>query len=331
MLTTFIATLNPLMTLFFCIAVGFITHRAHLLPENAGTVLAKLLTWVFYPALSFMTMARNCTVATLQTHGINMLLSALCVGVAMLMSVPLSRLFAKKGSYELGVYRYALTFANSGYMGDPLVLALFGDVGLAYYKFYSLFPSLVIYSWGVSQMIPTGSSKGSFLKKVLTPPTVAMLIGMVFGLTGATRFLPTFFVGALDSLKACMGPAAMLLAGFTVAAYSVPAMLKKKKVYVASILRLTALPAVIIAALFAVKTLANVTLNAGITHSVLFLAFVYSSMPLGLNTVVFPAAYGGDPETGASMTLISSLLCLASIPLLFALMVALFGMPTFSL
>lgn len=330
MITTFLATLNPLMTLLFCIAVGFAVHKAHLLPDNAGQVMAKLLTWVFYPALSFMTMARNCTVATLRTHGINMLLSAFCVGVALLIAIPLSRLFAKKGSYELGVYRYALAFANSGYMGDPLVLALFGDAGLAYYKFYSLFPCLVIYSWGVSQMIPAEHSKGSFLKKVMTPPTVAMLIGMVFGLTGLTRFLPTFFTGALDSLKSCMGPVAMLLAGFTVAAYSVPAMLKKKKVYVASVLRLTALPAVIVAALFGIKALANAAFGLGISNAVLFLSFVFCAMPLGLNTVVFPAAYGGDPETGASMTLISSALCLVSIPLLFALMVLLFGQVSFS-
>ena len=330
MLTTFLATLTPLMTLMLCIAIGFGVHKTHLLPENAGKVMAKLLTWVFYPALSFMTMARNCTVETMKTHGTNMLLSACCVAVAMAIAIPLSRLFAKKGSYELGVYRYALTFANSGYMGDPLVLAIFGDVGLAYYKFYSLFPSLVIYSWGVSQMIPAEHSKGSFLKKVLTPPTVAMLVGMVFGLTGLTKYLPTFFTGALDSLKACMGPVAMLLAGFTVAAYSVPSMLKKKKVYVASVLRLTVLPAVLVASLFVIKTLANAAFSLNISAAVLFLCFIYSAMPLGLNTVVFPAAYGGDPETGASMTLISSVLSLATIPLLFALMVLLFGEVSFA-
>jgi predicted permease len=62
---------------------------------------------------------------------------------------------------------------------------------------------------------------------------------------------------------------------------------------------------------------------------VLFLTFFFCATPLGLNTIVFPEAYGGDPETGASMALISHLLCLVSIPLFFALMVTLFGRPTF--
>lgn len=329
MITTFLATLDPLLTLFFCMAVGFAVHKAHLLPESAGKVMAKLITWVFYPALSFMTMARNCTVESMKNHGINMLLSMLCVGVAMAMAIPLSRLFAKKGSYDLGVYRYALTFANSGYMGDPLILALFGDVALAYYKFYSLFPCLVIYSWGVSQMIPDEHAKGNLFKKMMTPPTVAMLIGMVFGLTGLTQYIPDFLVGALDSLKGCMGPTAMLLAGFTVGAYSVVGMLKKGKVYAASVLRLTLLPGVIIAVLFGAKSLINLVFSANISNAVLFLSFFFCATPLGLNTIVFPEAYGGDPETGASMALISHILCLISIPLLLALMITLFGTPTF--
>ena len=48
---------------------------------------------------------------------------------------------------------------------------------------------------------------------------------------------------------------------------------------------------------------------------------------LGLNTVVFPEAYGGEPQTGASMTMISHTLCVLSIPLLYAAMVAIFGTP----
>ena len=60
---------------------------------------------------------------------------------------------------------------------------------------------------------------------------------------------------------------------------------------------------------------------------VLFLAFFGSATAIGLNTVVFPEAYGGDPETGASMTLVSHTLCVITIPLLYALMVTIFGTP----
>jgi predicted permease len=57
------------------------------------------------------------------------------------------------------------------------------------------------------------------------------------------------------------------------------------------------------------------------------LAFFAIAAPLGLNTVVFPEAYGGNPETGASMTMISHVLGVFTVPLLYLVMVAAFGVP----
>jgi hypothetical protein len=44
-----------------------------------------------------------------------------------------------------------------------------------------------------------------------------------------------------------------------------------------------------------------------------------------MNTIVFPEAYGGDPSTGAGMNIVSHTLCVATIPLMYALLVLLFG------
>ncbi len=330
MLDTFSAALTPMLTLFICIAVGFIIRKANLLPEDSGTVMAKLENWVFCPALSFATMARNCTVDSLGTHATNIILSALGVAVAIAIAIPLSRLFIKKKCPERGVYMYALAFANNGYIGDPVVLAIFGEQGLFYYKLFCLPINIMVYTWGISVLVPS-SDKSNFssLKKILNPPTIAMFLGMAVGLSGLGTHIPTPVNSALDSLKGCMGPVAMLLAGFTIASYSFFGMLKKKKVYLATFFRLLILPSIIIAALFGIKELANLIFDMNINNNVLFLCFFATASPLGLNTIVFPEAYGGNPETGASMTMISHTLCVLSIPIMYALMILLFGQPTF--
>ena len=51
------------------------------------------------------------------------------------------------------------------------------------------------------------------------------------------------------------------------------------------------------------------------------LAICAVAMPMGLNTVVIPAAYGEDTSAGASMALISSVLSIGTIPLVFAFLV----------
>jgi predicted permease len=206
-------------------------------------------------------------------------------------------------------------------------LAMFGEEALAYYKLFCLPLMLLIYTWGISVLTPKGEGKGSPLKRLLNAPTIAMVAGIIVGLSGAGAHMPDFFASAMDSLKACMGPVAMLIAGATIAKYNFAQMLKNKKVYIATGLRLTVLPALLIGVLFGIKVLCGSALNISMTNDMLFFCLFATGAPLGLNTVVFPEAYGGDPKTGASMALISHALCVISIPIMYSVMVALFGAP----
>lgn len=330
MIQTFLATLNPMLMLFICIVVGFLLRKFNLLPDNAGKVMAKLEVWVFCPALSFTAMASRFTVEAIGSHFINVIISSISVSLALVIAILLSKIFVKEKVYERGVYQYALAFANSGYVGDPVVLALFGLEGLVYYKIICLPLSIVIYTWGLSVLVPKTEQKQNPLKNILNPPMITMAIGMIVGITGLGNLLyssENFFTSTLSNLSNCMGPVAMLLAGFTIGSYSVKKMLSNKKVYIATLLRLIVIPAFILTALFGLKELANLVFNLNIDNTALFLLFFGIGAPLGLNTVVFPEAYGGDPSTGASMAMISHTLCVITIPLMFALMTILLGSP----
>ena len=153
---------------------------------------------------------------------------------------------------------------------------------------------------------------------------------MFFGITGLGKLLYStpglkFVTDTLSGLASCMGPIAMLIAGVTIARFDFKKMLTNKKVYVATILRLIVLPTILIAFVFGVKCLLNLAFDLSLNNSFLFLFFFAVSTPLGMNTIVFPEAYGGDPSTGVSMTLVSHVLCVITIPLMFALLTLLFG------
>lgn len=329
MIQTFLATLNPMLTLFICMVVGFALSKLKILPENASKVMAKLETYVFCPALSFYTMARNCTIKNIGEHGLNIAMFTILVCVSLALSYILVRLFDKdKKSYERGVFLYALTIANISYVGDPLVLAMFGDVALSYYKLACLPFYIVIFVWGISILVPKNeesSSKFNALKNLLNTPTIALFLGIIVGLLGLGDGLlgktdNLNFVGStLNSLKNCMGPVAMLVAGCTVANYNIKHMLTNKKVYIATFFRLIFIPALLVPMMFGLKILASNLLNVTINNFVVHLSFIVLGCPLGLNTIVFPEAYGGDARTGAGMTMISHTLCVITIPLLYAL------------
>ncbi len=325
MLKPFLATLNPMLMLFFIIAIGFALRKFNILPDTAGKTMAKLETWVFCPALSFLSMVRYCTPETVATHATNLLFSAFVIVIAIPIGILLAKLFVKKKCDERGIFCYALVFANSGYMGDPLILSLLGEEALAYYKLFCVPVTIGILTWGVSMLIPKGNSKGDTLKAIFNPPMVALFLGIFAGLLGFGKVMPEFLGSTLEGLMSCMGPVAMLLAGFTIAGYKTRDIIGDKKVYIASILRLTLIPAVLIGSLFGIKELVNLVFDLSIDNTVLYLAFFAYATPLGLNTIVYPEAYGGNPKTGASMALISHTLAVLAIPLTYSLMTLLFG------
>ena len=315
MIKMFSLTLTQMLMLFLCIAIGFAFTKLKILPEGSSKVMAKLETWIFVPALNFITMVRFCTKEYMGDHIINIVLAVFGVAFIMGVAILLSRLFAKRGSYERGVYAYALAFANGGYMGDPIVRALFSDIGFTYYKLFYFPFSIMINSWGIVALTPATEKRSNVWLKLLNAPTIAMLVGIAVGLSGLGGYLPTFVTGSLDSLKSCMAPVAMLLAGATMAKYDVFSMLKRKGAYVATAYSILIRPVLLVALVFGLKTLANTVFGLSIGNDVLFLAFFGSASAIGLNTVVFPEAYGGDPEIGASMTLISHTMCVFTIPL----------------
>ena len=308
MFDVFFATLSPMLVMFACMVIGFILNKKKLAPENTATVLSKLETNVLLPALNIGTFMKYCTVSSLQENGAMVLFSAIIAVLAVAIALPLSGVFCRQG-YTRNIYKYALTFGNYGFMGNAIVPAILGEEFLYTYMLFTLPLLLVGYTWGTGIMIPAEKA-GNPLKRLCNPIFFSILIGMVLGLTGATAYIPSFITTTISNLSACMGPLAMVLTGFIIGNYSFRDLLNNKKVYIASVLRLFVFPALFVVLL---KLLGADDLT------VTLCLFAYAT-PLGLNTVVFPAAYGGDTSTGAAMATISHTVCVITIPIMYALL-----------
>ncbi len=309
MLATFKATLSPMLVMFLCILFGFVLNKKKLLPENAATVLSKLETYIIVPCLVINNFMKYCTVESLKIHYKTVLYSILICLIAIGIATLLSRIFVKKG-YLRNIYKYALTFGNFGFMGNAIVPAIIGEELLYNYLLFTLPLNIACYSWGFSVLVTETNEKPNPFKNLLSPIFISILIGALLGLLNITPYIPPFITTTVSNVSACMGPIAMILTGFVIGDYDVLKMLKNKKVYLASFFRLILLPALFVLILKVIGA-DNLTIT--------FCLFAYAT-PLGLNTVVFPAAYGGDTNTGASMAMISHTLCIISIPIMYSLL-----------
>lgn len=324
MTQSFIAILNPMLMLVIYIVIGFVLGKTKILSGDSATTIARLETWVFCPALSFITMAKYFTVEAIAEHTVNIAFAGIFLAIAILIAVILARLIIKNPGDERNIYKYVLTFGNYGFMGEPLIKEVLGDQMLANFKIFCIPVTLVVYIWGVSLLIPKGKGKNNALKSFFNPATVALFLGMLFGITGIGNKLPVFMDGTLTALSNCMAPVAMLLLGLTVSSYKTKEMLKGRNIYLATVLRLLILPVIIIPILFGIKELACAAFNLTIGNQFLIYAFFIAATPHGMNTIVFPKAYGGDPKIGAGLAMLSHALAAVTIPVMFTLLQMIF-------
>ena len=218
----------------------------------------------------------------------------------------LAKLFAKDG-YMRRIYTYSFAVANFSFMGNAVVLGVFGKEILFDYMIFTLPLNLYVYSIGTASLIPNEKGEKISLKAFVNPIFIFLILGAVCGL--CTIQLPKFITTAVSSAGACMSPVAMLLTGFVIGGYRLKKLASDKKVYLASVIRLIILPTAFMLVLIALKT----------DNAIIRAALCATAMPLVLNTVVFPAAYGGDTPPGASMALISHLISIVTIPVIFAI------------
>lgn len=318
----FFLTLKQMVMMFIFILAGFILRKKMILADNADTIMARMETYIFCPALSLFTMITKCNVQTF-TENYTLILYGLAIVLASIaLAYPLSAMFIRKSSqspekaYQRNIYKYAMTFGNFGFMGNFIILGVWGNDMYYKYAMFCFLISAICSSWGLYILIPKESNAGigaNLKKGLLTPPIIALVAGMIIGLVGLSKYIPDFVITAFDNAGTCQGPVAMLLAGFVIGGFDLKKLLFNKKVYVASLLRLIVIPGVIMVVL---KLL-------GVNDEIRTLALICFATPLGLNTIVYPAAYGGDTKTGASMTMISTTLSVITIPLMYLVFIEL--------
>lgn len=312
-------TLWQMLTMFAFILVGYALRKTKILPEQSGVTMARLETYLFVPALSLANMMSQCTPKTFRENSTLILYGAAITAVAILLAIPLSKLFIRRAdtpesAYQRSIYRYGMTFANYGFMGNFIILQVFGDVMFFKYQMLCLVLGVFCTSYGLYLLIPKEQNAGlwqNLKKSLLAPPMLALFVGVAVGLLGLSKYVPTFLVNMLDGAGKCQGPVAMVLAGFVIAGYPLKDVLVNKKVYIATLVRLVCLPAIFLLILHMLGT----------SKEIMTLALIAFGTPLGLNSIVYPETYGGDVKTGASMASISHTLCVATIPLMYWLFI----------
>ena len=289
----FSSVIFQIAVLFSFIFIGFTIRQGGFLPENSAEIFSKLENRILMPAVVINTFRTNCTVKNISEKWVFIAYSTGVLLFCIATGFVASR-FLGKTEYLKKVYRYSISVSNFGFVGTAMVSGIYGaeSMELFDYLMFTLPLNLFTYSIGIAWLVPNGHGKFS-MKNFVNPIFVSIFIGAILGLLPIPKF--RLVTTIINSTADCMSPIAMILTGFVIGGDSFAILFGKWQTYVVAGIRLVFLPTVSVLVL----KLFNAPQEAVVA------TLCANAMPLGLNTVIIPSAYGKSPDDGASMALVS--------------------------
>lgn len=134
-------------------ALGYFLNYFKVLPLNTSMVVSRLETNVLVPCLVFNTFYKYCTVENMNEKWVYIVYGTVIMIVSIVIGVLLSKLFSKD-NYLRKIYTYSFAVANFSFMGNAVVLGIFGEDVLFDYMIFTLPLCLYVYSFGTASLIP---------------------------------------------------------------------------------------------------------------------------------------------------------------------------------
>ncbi len=207
---------NVVLPVFAIILTGYGCGRFKLLGVASSEALNKFVYLVALPVLLFYSMARvdPAQIFNWQYLGAFAAGSIVTMGIAMMVA---RRFFATPLS-EQALYGMVSIFGNTGYMGIPLCIVVFGEAGALPAIVATVFQSSILIALvavlvEIDLMQKQGRAQLSGLVKSLTrnPLLISSFAGIAWSLSGWT--LPAPVVTFCEILSPAAGPAALFAVG----------------------------------------------------------------------------------------------------------------------
>lgn len=301
---SFLDTLCEMLVILFAIVLGYAANRMGILGGETDQRISKLLLRITMPA---MILAAVITGEALP--GLAEVLSILKVGVVFYVMEALFMLAVPRlmrgTPGEKGVWRFTMMFPNVGFIGYPVAVALFGPEALFYAVVLALPFNLMAFTMGPLLLV---GARRFRLRQMFSPCVVASLLALLLALSGLRP--PALLGEMLDFVGGITVPLSLLLVGSLLAGLPVGQVFASPKLWLLSAVRLLVMPA----ALWLILR----GMDAG--YLVMGVAISQMAMPVAVNGSMLCMEYGGDAESMARITFLTTLASIVTIPLVAVLL-----------
>ncbi len=319
----FMVIFSNLLGLFLLIAAGVLAVRCRLVPPEASPYFSALLLKITLPCTIFVSLVTREYDPTFLRDSLIMLVITLITFPAIQFLTAQAGKLLRVPKGKSGMWNFASTYSNNGFMGFPVVLALFGPEGLALAVIFGIGFNVYVYSIGAmavasdaaytSGASDAGTSSagaagagGPSIKKILfTGVNAATLLSLLFYFGRIP--LPQVAVMPLTYLSNITTPLSMFITGMALGQSKGSTLFSDRDAWTATAMRLLVCP-LLLKLVLSPLPFPN--------PLIVPIVVVTMAMPTPGVTTVLAESYHGNMDMAAKVSFLSNLLALVTIPLI---------------
>ncbi|WP_143462733.1 AEC family transporter [Levilactobacillus enshiensis] len=297
---------SQITLMFLLMAIGLLINKLGFMHGQTATDLTNILLYVVSPCLIVNAFEQHFSVTRLQALFWVMLGILLTYGVMVIVT---NLVFKRVTDVNLQrIMRFGAVYSNAGFMGVPLASALFGSAGV-FFAVASL-AGFNIFCWthGIALFTPHKNQRHmNWHQILLNPNIVAIAIGLLIFISGIK--LPNLLNQTITYVSSINTPLSMIVIGNSLAAVKLNRHTLDYRLWAPLFLRNLLFPIIM---LFMLRLF-------GVQGIPLYTTVLMAACPVAGNVVLFTLQAHGDTSPAVTLMSLSTILCLITIPIIFAL------------
>ncbi len=295
--------LQQMIVLFLLMCVGFLCYKLKMITDEVSKKLSAIVVNIANPAM----VLTGC-MSEDKIEGRELLLVAALVVIIYVVLVVLAMIIPallKVDKKSRGVYQAMTIFSNIGFMGYPLVSALYGSGALLYASLFTIPYNILIYTFGVSAMSAGEkvSIRESFsLKRVLNVGVIACIITIIVYLLQLP--VPGFIKTTTTYLSNLTAPLSMMVIGASLAVIDIKKLFTDGRMLLFSALKLLVIPVI---GVLLIRQFVDNEVICGV-------CMVMLATPVGSMTAMLAQQYDGDYEMALKGVALTTVLSVITMP-----------------
>ena len=292
-----------LFQILVCCSIGFILRKNRVIDERTEKTLTEILLQAVLP---FSIIASSQYRFSLELVK-GMLAVALFATLYYCLSLTIMRIFMRRKpgfrTDDARVMWTTIIFANTGFLGLPLMESMFGDGGQLLGAIYNIMFNMFFYTFGVHTL---SRSKFKPRELIMNPVTAASVLAIILFIIPWR--MPLFVSNTINLVGNMTIPLSMIIVGSIISTINIRKFFDFKS-FVVSLFRLLILPAIAFVTMLGIGSLVPI---AKVTASVIVLM---TAMPCGIINVLVAERENTSPKLASGSVIMSFACMLITLPI----------------